>query len=569
MSLVRVAGAQINLTVGDLQGNRDRILEAMTWAEQAGADMLLLPELAVTGYPPEDLVLRRDFVEENLSVLDQLAEQSGETVTVVGFVDWATGRPGPGDGDSVERRTANAAALLAGGRVRGAYHKVLLPNYGVFDEDRYFAPGDDPAVLWEIGGAVVGASVCEDIWVPHGPPFHQARAGAQLLCNITASPYHSGKGAERQAMLAERAATAGAPLVYVNLVGGQDELVFDGESMVFHRSGELLYRAAQFEEEMFSVEVPIAGRRNGVDANPVGGRVLREDASEPIPPEAPRLGPEEEVYRALVTGLGDYVRKNGFTSVVVGLSGGIDSSLTAAIAVDALGPDSVLGVGMPARFSSEGSVADAGELAKRLGCRFELVPVDAIFAAYLEALAGPFAGTDFGIAEENLQARIRGATLMALSNKLGSMVVATGNKSEMAVGYATLYGDMAGGFAVLKDVFKTFVYRLARWRNSREEVIPNSVLEKPPSAELRPDQRDSDSLPPYDLLDAILERYVEQDRSVEEIIADGYDSETVRRVARMVDNNEYKRRQAAPGVKITQKAFGKDRRLPITNGYEG
>lgn len=545
---LRVAGAQANMTVGDIVGNSRIIGEAIERAEEAGADVLLLPELAVSGYPPEDLVLRRGFVEQNRRAVEELAKRTEHTAVVVGFVDFASGRP-RGAIDAVTRETANAAAVLRDGRVEGVYHKVMLPNYGVFDEDRYFAVGTEPARVWELAGRSVGVSICEDIWVSDGPPSQQAAQGAEVLLNINASPFHRGKAGSREEMLATRARETGSSLVYLNLVGGQDELVFDGASLVLDAHGEVLHRSPQFEEDFFVVDVPVGSSPGDV------GSV------------APLLDPTEEVYSALVTGLGDYVRKNGFGSVVVGLSGGIDSALTATIAADALGPESVRGVAMPTRYSSEHSIHDARALTDKLGIRFDLIPIDGVYAAQLEALSPLFEGSEFGVAEENLQARARGAILMAISNKFGEMVVATGNKSEMAAGYATLYGDMVGGYAVLKDVFKTLVYDLARWRNKDGEVIPQNSIDKPPSAELRPGQLDSDSLPPYEELDAILERYVERDMSVDEIVEDGYDSAVVDEITKMVDRNEYKRRQAAPGVKITIKAFGKDRRLPITNAY--
>ena len=422
---------------------------------------------------------------------------------------------------------------------------MLLPSYGVFDESRYFRPGRVPAQTVGIGSTTVGVSVCEDVWDEEGPPLAQARAGAEVLLNINASPFHHGKAAERERMLGSRARGAGVPLVYLNLVGGQDELVFDGCSMVFDASGAVVHRSPQFEEDFFVVEVPSGD----------GGTV------------APLLDQEAELYTALTTGLADYVDKNGFGGVVIGLSGGIDSALTAAIAVDALGADRVLGVGMPSGFSSDHSVGDAERLARNLGIDFHLLPIGDVYDAFIAALSPVFGDRPFGLAEENVQARTRGVLLMAISNKLGPMVLTTGNKSEMAVGYATLYGDMAGGFSVLKDVLKTRVYALARWRNRAGEVIPDSSITKPPSAELRPGQRDSDSLPPYPVLDGILERYVERDMSVRAIVEDGYDESTVVEVARLVDRNEYKRRQAAPGVRVTTKAFGKDRRLPITNHY--
>jgi NAD+ synthase (glutamine-hydrolysing) len=544
---MRIAGAQINLTVGALDANESLILEAMDWAETEGADVLVLPELAVTGYPPEDLVLRLGFVEDNLDVIRRLAKRSGRCTTVVGFVDLANGSH-RGAVDAAVRKVANAAAVLQGGEWKGSYHKILLPNYGVFDEDRHFAPGNEPAKLWDIAGVATGISICEDIWVPDGPPKQQALAGAQVLLNINGSPYHHGKAREREEMLGDRARAAGVPVVYLNLVGGQDELVFDGASVLLARDGTVVHRSPQFVEDRFVIDLDLEKQQVGS--------------------VAPLMGPEEEIYRALELGLRDYVQKNGFRQVVVGVSGGIDSALTAVIATDALGPDAVWGLSMPTRFSSEHSKVDAADLAKRLGIRFDTIGVDVVYQAYLDTLVPTFEGTEFGTAEENLQARIRGATLMAISNKFGPMVVATGNKSEMAVGYATIYGDMVGGYSVLKDVFKTTVYQLAHWRNKISDVIPRNTIEKPPSAELRPNQKDSDSLPPYEQLDPILKLYIEEDQGIEQIIAAGHDSAVVRKVARMVDRNEYKRRQSAPGVKITTKAFGRDRRLPITNGYQ-
>ena len=545
---LKVAGAQVNLTVGDLDGNEAIIAAAMDRAANSAADVLLLPELAIPGYPPEDLVLRRDFVTANIETLRRLARRSGAMTTVVGFLDFASGR-GANATDAESREVANAAAVLADGEIKGVYHKIHLPNYGVFDEDRYFVVGDDPDRVWEMSGVPVGVSVCEDIWLDDGPPSQQARNGAEVLLNINASPFHRGKAAEREEMLAARARADNASVVYLNMVGGQDELVFDGASVVLAPDGTIVHRSPQFEEDFFVVDVPLAGERI--------------ESTEP----APLLEPIEEVHRALTTGLSDYCRKNGFESVVIQLSGGIDSAVTCAIAVEALGAESVWGVGLPSRYSSQHSIDDARALATNLGIRFDLIPIDGIYAAYLDALEKVFAGTDFGVAEENLQARTRGTVAMAISNKFGPMVLATGNKSEMSVGYATLYGDMVGGYSVLKDVFKGVVYELARWLNKGGETIPQNTIDKPPSAELRPNQKDSDSLPPYEILDAILERYIEGDMGVEEIVGDGYAPDVVASVCRMVDRNEYKRRQAAPGVKITTKAFGKDRRLPITNHY--
>ncbi len=564
---LRVAGAQLDLTVGDIEGNTAQILDAIAWAEHDAADVLLLPELAITGYPPEDLVLRAGFIDANLAALETIAKRSGATTVVVGFVDrLANGRV---DDDSVPRRVTNAAAVVAHGSVAGVYHKTLLPNYGVFDEARYFAEGRTRPELHVIGGVLCGISICEDIWEPDGPPTLQARGGAEVLLNINGSPYHVGKSQERLDLLTSRATATGTHIVYVNCVGGQDELVFDGGSMVIDPDGVLVHRSPLFEPGRFSIDIEVAGERPTtptlavVEVSPAR---LRERTNHK-PTVAPDLETEEEVYRALTTGLAGYVSKNGFSDVVVGLSGGIDSALTAAIAVDALGSDSVHGVTMPTRYSSTGSVDDSIDLAERLGIRIDVIPIDDVFSGFLDALAPQFADTVENVAEENLQARIRGTILMALSNKFGSMVVATGNKSEMAVGYATLYGDMAGGYSVLKDVYKTTVYDLARWRNRDGEVIPVATITKPPSAELRPDQLDSDSLPPYEVLDEILEMYIEHDRTAVEIIADGHDAALVNRIAAMVDRNEYKRRQAAPGVKISKKAFGRDRRLPITNRY--
>ena len=569
MPRLRLAAAQLDLVVGDLDGNVDRMLEAYERADAAGCDLVAFPELSITGYPPEDLLLRPSFVARAGEALEKLAARTGRTAAVVGFPE-------------AGRDLSNAAALCANGRVLGVYRKHLLPNYAVFDEQRYFAPSSVDGPLFVVAGVRVALSICEDAWSPNGPISTQAAGGAELVVNINASPYYAGRIHERETMLATRAADASVPVLYVNLVGGQDELVFDGASMMFDETGRLIARSPQFEEDLLVVDVDVrpAFRRRLLDPRgrsraaalpevPVSEARLGERDVEPR--IEPLLEPVHEVYEALVLGTRDYVGKNGFTDVVIGLSGGIDSSLVAAIAVDALGPEHVVGVMMPSRYSSGGSVTDSEVLAANLGIRTITVPIEDAHAAFLDMLDGPFAGLDPGLAEENLQARVRGTILMTMSNKFGWMVLTTGNKSEIATGYSTLYGDMAGGFAVIKDVPKMLVYALSRDRNERamRPLIPDTVLEKPPSAELRPDQKDSDSLPEYELLDPIIEGYVEDDLSIAELEAAGFDPDTVRRVAQLVDRNEYKRRQSPPGVRVSPKAFGKDRRLPITNRWPG
>ncbi|MGI9667852.1 MAG: NAD+ synthase, partial [Acidimicrobiia bacterium] len=484
---LRVAGAQLSLVVGDIPGNTTKILEAMDWATTQGADVLVLPELAITGYPPEDLVLRDGFVDANLAALETIAAAAGRTAVVVGFVDRLP--EGRKDDDAIARSVVNAAAVVADGKVVDVYHKALLPNYGVFDEARYFAEGKRHLALHDIAGVLTGVSVCEDIWDEDGPPTGQALGGAEVLLNINGSPYHVFKRTERTQMLTDRATSGDTYVVYVNCVGGQDELVFDGGSMVITPDGSLLARSPEFDEDLFVVDLPVEG--HGVPLLPVVEVTQPADNKAPIadPQVAVPPGDLEEIYRALCTGLRHYVINNGFSEVVVGLSGGIDSALTAAIAADALGADAVHGVTMPTRYSSTGSVEDSVDLASRLGIRIDTIPVEPLFEGFLDALGPVFHDAPANVAEENLQARIRGTILMAISNKFGGMVVATGNKSEMAVGYATLYGDMAGGYAVLKDVYKTMVYDLSRWRNEQSEVIPLAIIEKEPSAELRPDQR--------------------------------------------------------------------------------
>jgi NAD+ synthase (glutamine-hydrolysing) len=614
---VRVALAQVNSTVGDLEANASLVADWMRAAEAAGADLVAFPELVISGYPPEDLLLKDHFLSRCWEVLLGVAQASTEVCALVGVP--------VADGKAVY----NAAAVLAGGRVAGVYRKICLPNYAVFDEKRYFTPGDYASIV-DLVGVHVGVNICEDIWEPCGPTELVALHGdAALVVNLSMSPYHVGKGKEREAMLSRRAREARAYVCYLNGVGGQDELVFDGQSLVFGPQGELIARAAQFREQLLvidldveslqrrsegeqpagspraesaagpvavgpscppvawgldiiSVESPAAPAaatplRDAVGARPAAAAAERETGGgEAVSPAtdllAACLSVEAEVYAALGLGVADYVRKNRFDRVVIGISGGIDSALTACIAADALGKDRVTAVSMPSRYSSTGTRSDARETAERLGVHFYEIPIEAVYHCYLETLALHLDPAAPGVTEQNIQARIRGNLLMALSNKYGWLVLTTGNKSETAVGYATLYGDMAGGFAVLKDVPKTLVYRLAAYRNSLGPgagPIPQATIDRAPSAELAADQTDQDTLPPYDLLDRIIEAYVVNDDSLEEIVASGVDAAVAQRVVAMIDGNEYKRRQAAPGVRITPKAFGKDRRLPITNRYRG
>jgi NAD+ synthase (glutamine-hydrolysing) len=581
MRTFRLAMAQINVTVGDLEGNTAKIISYIDRARALKADLVAFPELAVTGYPPEDLVLKPQFVRDNVDCIRRIVESSDDIATVFGFLDGDSnaGPPQTDDFAPIMPRAYNAAGVASGLQLVGVYHKVRLPNYGVFDEDRYFKPGDRCPV-YIVNGTSIGVNICEDIWYPDGPMTTQSRAGAEVVVNINGSPFHTGKGTERQSMLSRRAADNGVFVAYVNMVGGQDELVFDGGSMVFDPSGEPIVQGSQFEEELIvvdlEVEAAFPGGRASPSSTPPGSEVTMVSsytASAERPP-LPRTQPTTydgvgEVYAALVLGTRDYVRKCGFDKVLIALSGGIDSSLVAAIAADALGADNVVGVAMPSRFSSEGSVLDARALADSLGVELREVPIEESFSAFLDTLGPHFEGTEWGVAEENLQSRVRGNLIMALSNKFGWLVLTTGNKSEMATGYATIYGDMAGGFAVIKDVPKLLVYELARHRNSLgpAPVIPRTVLEKPPSAELRADQKDEDSLPPYSVLDPILKAYVEEDRSFDEIVAAGFDSDVVKQVVTLVDRSEYKRRQAPPGIKITPRNFGRDRRMPIANRY--
>jgi NAD+ synthase (glutamine-hydrolysing) len=538
-----VALSQLNPIVGDLAGNENKVLADYARAVQEGCQVVVYPELTVTGYPPEDLLLKKSFVRDNRLAVERIAAATNECVAVVGFVD--------SDHDALY----NAVALCRAGSIFGVYRKQLLPNYSVFDEERYFTPGasmsdGQPAGVFTVHGVTVGVSVCEDIWYANGPVKAQAAHGARVLLNLNGSPYHQGKHDEREAMLTQRATETKSAIVYVNQAGAQDELVFEGSSVVIAADGTVAARLASFDADFAVVNVHADGN---VDKGVI----------------TPFEDDLDRVYRALVLGTRDYVLKNGFTDVVIGLSGGIDSSIVAAVAVDALGADHVHGVAMPSRYSSQGSLDDAAALATALGIDHRVVSIEPAFQAYLDMLQQSFEGRDPDLTEENLQSRCRGTTLMALSNKFGWMVLTTGNKSEMAVGYFTIYGDSAGGYAVIKDVFKTQVFALSRRINERagREIIPEAVLTKPPSAELRPDQRDDQSLPPYEELDPILRHYIDDDMGVNDIIAKGFNESVVHRIARLVDINEYKRRQCAPGVRVSTKAFGKDRRMPITNGY--
>jgi NAD+ synthase (glutamine-hydrolysing) len=571
---MRLALAQMNTVVGDLDGNRERIVARLEEAREAGADLVLFPELATTGYPPEDLLLRPGFLRAAAKTLDAVAAETRGIAALVGA-------------PHLDRDLFNACAVCADGEVKAMYRKQFLPNYGVFDEDRYFQAGRE-LVLLRCGETLVGPTICEDIWQPGPPATDLALAGAHIVANISASPFHLGKGAEREEMLATRARDNSCWIAFVNAVGAQDELIFDGHSLVLDEEGRIVARAPSFEEALLIVDVDsttAVGRRLRDARRRALARARREMPNPPVieipdresrgePPKpvvAPPLDELEQMRLALELGLRDYVEKNGFREVVLGVSGGIDSALTAALAAEALGPERVVCVSMPSRYSSEGTQTDARRVVEMLGARYIEIPIEPIVDAVGAALAKAFAGTEPGIAEENIQSRVRGLLVMALSNKFGWLPLATGNKSELSVGYATLYGDMAGGFALLKDVYKTDVFRLARYLNERagRELIPQTVIERAPSAELRADQLDEDSLPPYPELDRVLEAYVELDSSREELTSDGFDADVVDRAVGMIDRAEYKRRQAPPGVKLRPKAFGRDRRVPITNRWRG
>ncbi|MDA0263578.1 MAG: NAD+ synthase [Chloroflexi bacterium] len=585
---LRLALAQINPTVGDIAGNTAKILEYLERAREAQADLVAFPEMATTGYPPEDLLFKTSFLTENVGAMEKIAAAAKGITAVIGYVNILSHDRGPED---MGIPIANAAALAHDGRVVDTYHKIFLPNYGVFDEQRYFQRGS-VCPVYRVEGVSIGVNICEDIWYPVGPTTVQCRAGAELIVNINASPFQAGKRAFREDMIAQRAVDHGLTVAYVNTVGGQDELVFDGGSIIYDSAGELLARGPSFEEALIVTDLEFqdapASRKQGPagvtsaavaavgtpKAMTVSGPGTASKTPLPGKTIADAINGPEEVYRALVMGTGDYLRKSGFSKALVGLSGGVDSALTAVVAVDALGKENVVGITMPSRYSSQGSIGDSETLAKNLGMELWEVPIEPAHRAFEDMLKDRFKATDPNVAEENVQARVRGNVLMTVSNKFGWIVLTTGNKSEMAMGYATLYGDMAGGFAVLKDVPKTKVYELCRWRNgqgqafgTRDGVIPASIIDKPPSAELRDDQLDSDSLPPYEVLDPVVQAYVEDDLSYQDMVDQGMDPQVVRQVMAAVDRNEYKRRQAAPGVKITHRAFGKDRRLPIVNRY--
>ena len=555
---LRIALAQINCTVGDLAGNSLKIKEYVRRAQNQDVDVVAFPELALTGYPPEDLLLKPKFIEDNLIALKELAKSVGDIVALIGFVD------------KKGKNIYNAAALIYRGKVAAVYHKMFLPNYGVFDEKRYFDPGEEP-LLFRIGNLNIGVDICEDIWHKNSPVKTQAELGAKLIFSINASPYYAGRIRERQEFIRRQAKENKIFIAYANLVGGQDELVFDGQSMVVGPNGKVISKAEAFNEDILvcDLDIPEAKSRKSKAIIKVSDKLILKDKTELPKRKIQDLEPNAEIYQALILGLKDYVRKNGFEKVVIGLSGGVDSSLVAALAADALGKENVTGVFMPTRHSSGESESYARKLAENLGLNFKFISIEQIYNMYLSVLEPHFCGCSRDITEENLQARIRGNVLMALSNKFGWMVLTTGNKSEMSTGFATLYGDMAGGLAVIKDLPKFLVYQLSRYRNSLNKVIPEGVLTREPTAELRPNQKDSDSLPAYEILDPILKAYVEEDRELEKIVGAGFNKETVLKVLRMVDGSEYKRRQSPPGLKITPKAFGRDRRMPITNKYKG
>ena len=565
MDSLRIAVCQLNLHVGDLDGNKEKIITAYKQAESATADIAIFPELAVCGYPPEDLLLKSAFVEEVQKTLETISREINSCVAVIGFVSGEEAAADP------VRRTSNSAAICANGRIYGIYNKRALPDYGVFDEERYFSPGKGQAPIFEINGVNVGVTICEDLWLPNGVIDELATNGAQIVLNLNASPYELGKIQTRLEILQQRIQEAKIPIVYVNQVGGQDELIFDGGSMVIAADGNVLSNAPQFEETVIIADIEPTTKTSDEAAIKIP-----LDSKEYDPPQGQLehtrfqpLEPLSEIWKALCLATSDYLRKNNFTDVVIGLSGGIDSAIVATIAADALGPEHVHTVALPSRFSSRNSIEDAASLAANLGCDHRVIPIEQTHEAFLRTLSESFSGISEDTTEENLQSRIRGTLLMALSNKFSWLVLTTGNKSELAVGYSTLYGDTAGAFAVIKDLWKTQVYDLAKWKNftAGKEIIPNSIIEKPPSAELRPDQLDEDSLPPYEVLDKLLRDIIEKDKVINQLIQEGYDPDMVKHIASLVDLAEYKRRQSPVGPKISPKAFGRDRRIPIINAY--
>ena len=559
---IRISGAQYSFPVGALDTNKNKIAETITEAESVGSDILIFPELTLTGYPPEDLMLRESFVGKNFAKLEELAALSGETASIVGFVDRSVNNQKI---DAQKRGIANAAALIQGGDVKGIYHKCFLPNYSVFDEARYFDQGKDLDKIFWFEDIGVGINICEDVWIGDGPAEAQVAAGASIIININASPFDISKSESRKEVITKKSNELDVPFVYLNLIGGQDELVFDGGSFVTDREGEILYEASEFEEELFHIDIPIEPKGSSSNST----LSLRNSSSkiEKLTTKK-RKNKHERMYSALVLGLRDYVKKNNFDKVLIGISGGIDSALTATIACDALGPNNVTGISMPSKYSKSSSFDDAEKLASNLKFSLNKVEIEDITDDYRKLISESLNEDLNSLTDQNIQARVRGSLLMGMSNQTGAMVVATGNKSEMAVGYATLYGDLVGGFALLKDLYKTEVYELANYRNSIEEVIPEKIITKEPSAELKEDQLDTDSLPEYSVLDKILYMYIEENLSSEEIIKSGIDKSIVYDVLNKVDKSEYKRRQVAPGVKLTPMAFGKDRRVPISVNYE-
>lgn len=558
---IRITGAQCSFSVGAIQENKETILNCFEEAESVESDIVIFPELAITGYPPEDLLLRESFIGKNFAVLEEIAAFSSHTSGVIGFVDRKNDSHNQ---DNNKRTIANAAAIVQNGDVRGIYHKSFLPNYSVFDEARYFSKGTEPNTLFWYDDIAIGINICEDIWIEDGPAEEQVKQGASLIININASPYDIHKSETRKEIVMKKALKLNVPIIYLNMVGGQDELVFDGGSFVVNDLGEIIYQASSFKEEVFHLDIDLKTNKQ----NNKSSLVIRPKTIELKDVESKALLSENEsIYSALKLGLQDYVRKNKFTKVLIGISGGIDSALTAAICVDALGAENVIGVAMPSKYNSKDSLDDAIKLSDNLGITLKTIEIEKLVDDFRETLTNSL-NEDLGqITDENIQSRVRGNILMGLSNQTGAMVVSTGNKSEMAVGYSTLYGDLAGGFALIKDLYKTKVYELSNYINSISDAIPKNIITKEPSAELRPNQFDSDSLPDYEILDQILNLYIEEDSSSEKIIASGVDPDLVFDVLEKVDRNEYKRKQVAPGVKLTQKAFGKDRRMPITNTY--